>query len=308
MKKSTLFIPAILCGMALIAETPVTAKTVPMTREWKNPENGMYSIKRTAEMGGTASLNTTAAVKPQTFYRIDWEARGNTTANGGQISFLIKVGTAIFPGFEVAKEWNPYSFYLYSGNSSSLDFNIYLTKNSDQALDVRNIKFTELSREDYEKGFSMDFEKDNTIPSFWVRSWGQKKFAATIEKSDFINGDKSMKLVSDGTTETSVSSWVFPMIPEAKYKVSFWAKGSANGGVLFVFSAYNNRLSGNHAPNNIIRTDCAVEKEWKEFSFEITYPVDLKKYPAAAIPMANIALFTKVPEVWFDNFKIELVK
>lgn len=83
MKKSTLFIPAILCGMALIAETPVTAKTVPMTREWENPENGMYSIKRTAEMGGTASLNTTAAVKPQTFYRIDWEARGNTTANGG---------------------------------------------------------------------------------------------------------------------------------------------------------------------------------------------------------------------------------
>ena len=41
---------------------------------------------------------------------------------------------------------------------------------------------------------------------------------------------------------------------------------------------------------------------------QVTYPVDLKKYPAAAIPMANIALFTKVPEVWFDNFKIELVK
>lgn len=307
MKKSTLFIPAILCGMALIAETPVTAKTVPMTREWKNPENGMYSIKRTAEMEGTASLNTTAAVKPQTFYRIDWEARGNTTANGGQIPFLIKVGTAIFPGFEVAKEWNPYSFYLYSGNSSSLDFNIYLTKNSDQALDVRNIKFTELSREDYEKGFSMDFEKDNTIPSFWIRSWGQKKFAATIEKSDFINGDKSMKLTLKGMDSASIQSAVFPMVPGAKYKISFWAKGSGNGTMLFIFNAFNERVTQT-PPQNIIRRDCALETEWKEYAFEIVYPTDLKKFASAAVPMANLAFSTRIPEILIDDVKVELIK
>ena len=62
---------------------------------------------------------------------------------------------------------------------------IYSAILQEKAQDVRNIKFTELSREDYEKGFSMDFEKDNTIPSFWVRSWGQKKFAATIEKNKY---------------------------------------------------------------------------------------------------------------------------
>lgn len=308
MKKSKLFISAFFCGAALVAETPVSSKTVPLTPEWRKTENSTFFIKRTAAHGGTASLNTEAAVKPRTFYRIDWDARGNITANGGQASYMIKTGTTVFPGFEVSKEWNHYQNYIYSGDSSTAAFNVYLTKNQEQSLELRNIKFTELNLADYEKGFSMDFEKDNTIPAFWVRSWGQKKFAATVEKSDFINGDKSMKLVSDGAVETSISSYVFPMIPKAKYKVSFWAKGSANGGVLFVFSAYNNRLSGNHAPNNLIRKDCSVEKEWKEFSFEFTYPADLVKYPAAAIPMANIAFFTKVPDVWFDDFKVELVK
>ena len=43
MKKSTLFIPAILCGMALIAETPVTAKTVctasNVPPKWEEPHH-----------------------------------------------------------------------------------------------------------------------------------------------------------------------------------------------------------------------------------------------------------------------------
>lgn len=308
MKKSMTFIPAFLCGMILSAESLIPSKTTPMTPEWKNTENSTYAISRTAEMGGTATLNTEAAVKPQTFYRIDWEACGNLTANGGQAQCMIKAENVIFPGFEVDKEWNPYRIYVYSGNSSAMTFNVHLGKNHEQSLKIRNVRFTELSRADYENGLVMDFENDNTLPAFWFRSWGQKRFAASIEKTDFINGDKSMKLFSDGQTETSVSSWVFPMVPNARYKVSFWAKGSANGSVLVVFSAYNNRLSGNHAPNNLIRKDCALEKEWKEFSFEITYPTDLEKFPAAAIPMANFALFTKVPEVWFDNIKVEAVK
>ena len=86
MKKSKLFITAFFCGAALFAETPVSSKTVPLTPEWRKTENNTFFIKRTAAHGGTASLNTEAAVKPRTFYRIDWDARGNITANGGQAS------------------------------------------------------------------------------------------------------------------------------------------------------------------------------------------------------------------------------
>ncbi len=172
---------------------------------------------------------------------------------------------------------------------------------------MRNITLTELSPEDCGRGFLIDFEKDNTLPGLWSRSWGQKKFSASVVKSDFINGEMSMKLVSDGET-ASVSSVPIPMISGTKYKVSFWAKGSANGSLLFIFNSNNQRLSGNHPPINLLRKDCAIETQWKEYSFEVTFPTDLKKYPNAVIPMANLAISSKIPEVLLDNFKVEPVK
>ena len=114
-------------------------------------------------------------------------------------------------------------------------------------------------------------------------------------KSDFINGDKSMKLTLKGMDSAAIQSAVFPMVPGAKYKISFWAKGSGNGTMLFT-------------PQNIIRKECAIETEWKEYAFEIVYPTDLKKFASAAVPMANLAFSTRIPEILIDDVKVELIK
>ena len=306
MKSCNLFAPALLCGIALVAETPVAPQITPQ-REWKKSAENTFAIQRTAAMQGTASLVVKAPLKPETFYVIDWEARGSLTDNGGQGQYSLELENKVFPAFEVGKEWNHYRCWFYSGKKSSGNIIFYLRGKHEQSLEVRSITLTELSPEDYWKGFLFDFEKDNTLPGLWTRSWRQKTFAASVVKSDFINGETSMKLISDGT-EASISSTCFPMVPGAKYKVSFWAKGSANGSLLFVFNSNNLRLSGNHPPINLLRKHCAIETEWKEYSFEVTYPTDLEKYPNAVIPMANLVLFSKIPEVLLDNFKVEQVK
>ena len=59
---------------------------------------------------------------------------------------------------------------------------------------------------------------------------------------------------------------------------------------------------------NIIRKECAIETEWKEYAFEIVYPTDLKKFASAAVPMANLAFSTRIPEILIDDVKVELIK
>lgn len=306
MKSFNLFAPALLCGLALAAETPVTPEITPQ-REWKKSAENTFTIQRTAAMQGTASLIVKAPLKPETFYVIDWEARGNLPGSDGQGQFILDLDNKVFPVFEVGKEWNRYRNWFYSGKKSSGNVTFYLRGGKEQSLELRNIALTELSPEDCGKGFLFDFEKDNTLPGLWSRSWGQKKFAASVVKSDFINGETSMKLVSDGAP-ASISSVSIPMTGGAKYKVSFWAKGSANGSLLFIFNSNNQRLSGNQPPINLLRKDCAIETQWKEYSFEVTFPTDLKKYPNAVIPMANLVISSKIPEVLLDNFKVEPVK
>lgn len=306
MKSCNLFAPALLCGIALVAETPVAPQITPQ-REWKKSAENTFAIQRTAAMQGTASLVVKAPLKPETFYVIDWEARGSLPGSDGQGQFILELDNKVFPIFEVGREWNRYRNWFYSGKKSSGNVLFYLRGGKEQSLELRNITLTELSPEDCGRGFLIDFEKDNTLPGLWSRSWGQKKFSASVVKSDFINGEMSMKLVSDGET-ASISSVPIPMISGTKYKVSFWAKGSANGSLLFIFNSNNQRLSGNHPPINLLRKDCAIETQWKEYSFEVTYPTDLEKYPNAVIPMANLVLFSKIPEVLLDNFKVEQVK
>ncbi len=303
MNSSRLFVFAFFCVAALNAETRIVPEISPRGGWQKTAEN-TFSIQRTAEMQGTASLELKAPLKPGTFYLLEWEARGTVSENGGQAQALLELDRTVFPGFEVDKNWNSYRNYFYSGRKNSGRFSIYLRRSDDQTLEVRNFKLLELSGEDCRKGILLDFESDGSLPGFWTRSWGQKKFSAGVVKSDFINGEKSMKMVSDGG-EASVSSGVFPVVGGAKYRIHFWAKGSMPGSLLFVFNSNNQRLSGNHPPINLLRKHCAVETEWREYSFEVTYPTDLEKYPTAGIPMANIVLFTKIPELLLDNFKVE---
>lgn len=305
MKHRMSFAVLVLSGAVLTAGTPVSSE-ISARGGWKKNAENLFTIQRTAASLGTASLELRAPLKPDRFHVIEWEARGAIIDNSGQA--ILKLDKTVFPGFEVGKEWNSYRNYFYSGKATSGSFSIYLRRPGEQNLEIRNLKLLELSPDDYNKGFLFDFENDSTLPGFWTRSWQQKKFAASIVKSDFINGEKSMELISDGTEVSSISSGVFPVIAGAKYRVSFWAKGSATGSLLLIFNSNNQRLSGNHSPINLLRKHCAIETVWKEYSFDVTYPTDFKKYPTAAIPMANIVLFSKIPNIQLDHFKVERIR
>ena len=305
--KHKLILSALFCGAALFAETPVEFKVQPQM-EWKKLDNGEYAVERTADLKHNAHLMLIMPeLKPETFYAIEWEAKGENVENNGMVQYMLAMEQTVYPKFMVGKDWNLNRRYFHTGKNSSGRLSIYVRPPFAQKLQIRNIKLAELAKADYENGFTQDFENENTLPGFWIRSWKQKEFAADIVKSDFINGDKSMKLTLKGMDSASIQSAVFPMVPGAKYKISFWAKGSGNGTMLFIFNAFNDGVTQT-PPQNIIRRDCAIETEWKEYAFEIVYPTDLKKFASAAVPMANLAFSTRIPEILIDDVKVELIK
>lgn len=298
---------ALFCGVALCAETPVKFEVQPQM-EWEKLNDGEYSVTRTAGLKHNAHLMLNLpALKPATFYSVEWEAKGENVENNGLVQYMVVMEKDVYPQFMVDKEWNLYRRYFYSGKKNSGRLSIYVRPPFAQKLQIRNIKISELDKEDYENGLFMDFEKENSLPGFWIRSWKQKDFAADIAKSDFINGDKSMKLSLKGMELAAVQTATFPMIPGTKYKISFWAKGSTGGKMLFIFNAFNDGLTET-SPQNIIRKDCAIETEWKEYVFETIYPSDLKKFSSIVVPMGNLTFSTSIPEVWIDNIKVERVK
>lgn len=67
MNSSRLFVFAFFCVAALNAETRIVPEISPRGGWQKTAEN-TFSIQRTAEMQGTASLELKAPLKPGTFY------------------------------------------------------------------------------------------------------------------------------------------------------------------------------------------------------------------------------------------------
>lgn len=258
--KHKLILSALFCGAALFAETPVEFKVQPQM-EWKKLDNGEYAVERTADLKHNAHLMLIMPeLKPETFYAIEWEAKGENVENNGMVQYMLAMEQTVYPKFMVGKDWNLNRRYFHTGKNSSGRLSIYVRPPFAQKLQIRNIKLAELAKADYENGFTQDFENENTLPGFWIRSWKQKEFAADIVKSDFINGDKSMKLTLKGMDSAAIQSAVFPMVPGAKYKISFWAKGSGNGTMLFIFNAFNEGVTKT-SPQNIIRKECAIETE-----------------------------------------------
>ena len=219
--KHKLILSALFCGAALFAETPVEFKVQPQM-EWKKLDNGEYAVERTADLKHNAHLMLIMPeLKPETFYAIEWEAKGENVENNGMVQYMLAMEQTVYPEFMVGKDWNLNRRYFHTGKNSSGRLSIYVRPPFAQKLQIRNIKLAELAKADYENGFTQDFENENTLPGFWIRSWKQKEFAADIVKSDFINGDKSMKLTLKGMDYASIQSAVFPMVPGAKYKISF---------------------------------------------------------------------------------------
>ena len=83
--KHKLILSALFCGAALFAETPVEFKVQPQM-EWKKLDNGEYAVERTADLKHNAHLMLIMPeLKPETFYAIEWEAKGENVENNGMV-------------------------------------------------------------------------------------------------------------------------------------------------------------------------------------------------------------------------------
>ena len=297
MKKQITAALAVL-SFILIAGPPVALKIKP-GNDWKAVGAGRYSLPKTGGIGG---LGMRPILKTNTFYELSWEAKsGDPTTDSAQT--MLKCQYAIYPRFELVPQWNKCRRFFFSGDKDAAHLSIYT--NEAKSFSVRNIRLKELAPGEPET-IGWDFEHDNTIPNGWVRSWKQNKFTAGIEKTDFINGNKSMALTKGPDSRASVDSPVFPMTRGAKYRITFWAKGSEKGALLFLFNAYNWNHVGGH-PRNIVRMNLGLEQNWKKFTIDTVYPVDEAKFPAVKVPMANLVFCSKLPKVWIDDISVTRV-
>ena len=101
-----LILSALFCGAALFAETPVEFKVQPQM-EWKKLDNGEYAVERTADLKHNAHLMLIMPeLKPETFYAIEWEAKGENVENNGMVQYMLAMEQTVYPQFMVGKDWN----------------------------------------------------------------------------------------------------------------------------------------------------------------------------------------------------------
>ena len=104
--KHKLILSALFCGAALFAETPVEFKVQPQM-EWKKLDNGEYAVERTADLKHNAHLMLIMPeLKPETFYAIEWEAKGENVENNGMVQYMLAMEQTVYPQFMVGKDWN----------------------------------------------------------------------------------------------------------------------------------------------------------------------------------------------------------
>lgn len=118
-----------------------------------------------------------------------------------------------------------------------------------------------------------DFEAGN---EFFNYSTGKKDGLSVVPSTDFLSGEKSLKIVKKANAWIAVQAKnPLPVIPGKTIHLTFWmksAKGTVPGSATIDFS----QPVQNH---HLYKTfNFQIEPEWKEFSFEYAVPADVEAH------------------------------
>ena len=222
-------------------------------------------------------LKTAEALKPNTLYRITFEAKSSEPKEiyGGIVSVIhgkkLRLYTPIFPTADFQK----FTCYFNSGEASKEMPSIYFNPTSAFQMEVKNIKLDEMT-DDLLYGKNLipfgDFEEGNP---FHRKSKVINGVVKIVDSANFISGVKSLMLDCPEGKTTMVSSGYLPAIPGKEIEVKFYAKSEEPAKIQISLDWW---MSG---VKHFYRTSqFKIEKEWKEYTLKFQVPEDFEKYPA----------------------------
>ncbi|MBI4976608.1 MAG: hypothetical protein HZC28_03955 [Spirochaetes bacterium] len=266
--------------LAFAAAVAGESLTLTPQSPWKT-SSGAYSIEYD---GSTyANIGATLPVEPESHYIVRWMMKSSVREMKPVFQASVDVGDFgnALRGFVVGDSWNEYAFCFFSGGVSSVPFKIYCNPSPAKTIEVKDVTIVKISAEQFFKNLMPDgnFMAAKDIPVLWRPSYGIPELPATIVPvSDFLAGEQCMQLKSANPEKgASIESIHIPMLPGKSFKLSFWAKCTADtvlAGGVNGWSMYKH--TGGHWYK---QESFKVTTSWNEFTLQFDIPADFAANP-----------------------------
>ena len=223
------------------------------------------------------NLKTAEALKPNTLYRITFEAKSSAPKQIYCSFHSViqgkkqQIATRFFPTADFKK----YTVYFFSGETPKEMASIYFDPTSAFQMEVKNIKLDEMT-DDLLYGKNLlawgDFEEDNT---FRPNSPKMSDRIKVVDSANFMSGEKSLLLDCPEGKITIVTSGFMPAVPGKEIEVKFYAKSDEPAKIQVTLNWWMKDTKHLYRPFHF-----KTEKDWKEYTLKYKVPEDFEKYPA----------------------------
>ena len=222
-------------------------------------------------------LKTAEPLKPNTLYRITFEAKSSAPKDVfcGFLSVIQGKKHRLYTRFYPTANFKKYTCYFNSGKPSQESPSIYFNPTSAFQLEVRNIRLDEMT-DDLLYGKNLiawgDFEEGNAFRAYDKKMNGLVKI---VDSANFISGEKSLMLDCPAGKSVMITSGYLPAIPGKEIEVKFYAKSDSPAKIQVSLDWW---MGGTKHFYRLFQFK--TEKEWKEYSLKYKVPEDIGKYPA----------------------------
>ena len=252
--------------------------TLQTTSLWKKTGNDSAAIDYDGRKAWPRlRLKTAEALKPNTLYRITFEAKSTAPEMffAGFNSVIKDKKQYLFTRFFPTADFQKYTCYFNSGETSKEMPSIYFNPAPAFKMEVKNIKLDEMT-DDLLYGKNLlvcgDFEEGSSF-----QQTGKKvtELVKLVDSANFMSGEKSLMLDCPEGKAVAVTSGFIPTIPGKEIEVKFFAKSEEAAKIRVTLDWWMKDTK------HLYRTfQFKTEKEWKEFPLKFQVPEDVEKHPA----------------------------
>ena len=233
-------------------------------------------------------LKTTEPLKPDTFYRITFEAKSSAPEQifCGFEPILNAKKQRIYHKFFPAADFRKYTFYFNSGKKPETGTpNIYFNPAKPFQMEVKNIQLDEMT-EGSLLGKDLlpcgNFEEGNPFHPY---KKAIKDYLKIVDSAEFLCGENSLLLDCRGKSIEIISD-LLPVVPGKEIEVKFYAK-SADAAQVRLILDFGSGFGGKHY---YLSAKFRLENDWKEFSHKFKISEDFKTYPVLHRSLANLRI------------------
>lgn len=283
--------------------------TIKPSNAWKAAAGREYLIDFNGSKTYPELRLIPTGIKTGNFYKLSFDLkdssentpvlfRGEETVNGKKHTQQITLAAN--------KEYSSKTIY-FKALSTDLKLLFYLNPGPPTRIGIRNPVLTEIPKAELE-GTNLipcgDFENSNDFVA--VRPSSRKNLSV-VPSPSFLCGEKSLKVLRDANTKTSIQLTNLPAVPGKKLEVKFYAKSEEREVPATVTFDFWKSGHKNHLYKSVRIT---IEPEWKEFTCGFDVPADTAKYTALTEGTFSLRfLLPQSPEkaaVYLDNIELQI--